>query len=255
MTDMTTGSADPQKLYQQIARAIATSINDGRYGPGDKLPSERELADDFGVSRPTIRDAMIALEFQGLVEARQGSGVYVNASAPVVDDSAEVEVGALELTEARRLFEGEACALSAATVTDEQLNQLDQIIAQMTRSFAADEVERLEQEFHLAIARATGNAAIEAGVEDLWTLRQQSPTCGAMLRRARSHGGGDFVEEHRQIAAALQARDPKAARQAIHAHLAQVIDDLLAVTELDALQQTRQKMAEQRRELARRTEI
>lgn len=253
---MTTGAPDPQKLYQQIARTIAKSINDGRYGPGDRLPSERELADDFGVSRPTIRDAMIALEFQGLVEARQGSGVYVNATAtPETDDSAEMEVGALELTEARRLFEGEACALSAATVTDETLAQLDQIVGQMARSFAPDEVERLEQEFHLTIARATGNAAIEAGVEDLWTLRLQSPSCVAMLRRARAHSGGDFADQHRQIVAALRQRDSKAARHAIHAHLAQVIDDLLAVTELDALQQTRQKMAEQRRELARRTEI
>jgi DNA-binding FadR family transcriptional regulator len=252
MTDMTTGAPDTQKLYQQIARAITTSINDGRYGPGDRLPSERELADDFGVSRPTIRDAMIALEFQGLVEARQGSGVYVNAvAAPGTDDPAEQEVGALELTEARRLFEGEACALSAATVTDDQLAQLDQIVGQMARGFAPDEIERLEQAFHMAIARATGNAAIE----DLWTLRQQSPACVAMLRRARAHGGGAFVDEHRQIIAALREHDPKAARQAIHNHLAQVIDDLLAVTELDALQQTRQKMAEQRRELARRTEI
>jgi DNA-binding FadR family transcriptional regulator len=255
MIDMTTGAADSQKLYQQIARAISTAIHDGRYGPGDKLPSERELADDFGVSRPTIRDAMIALEFQGLVEARQGSGVYVNASLPVTEDASELEVGPLELTEARRLFEGEACALSAATVTNEHLTQLDQLVAQMARSVVPDEIERLEQEFHLAIARATGNVAIESGVEDLWTLRQQSPACVAMLRRARTNGAGDFVEEHRQIAAALRERDPKAARQAIHVHLAQVIDDLLAVAELDALQQTRQKMADQRRELARRTEI
>ena len=249
-----TNGADPRKLYQQIARAIATAIAEGRYGPGDKLPSERELADDFGVSRPTIRDAMIALEFQGLVEARQGSGVYVNAS-PVVEDTSDLEVGPLELTEARRLFEGEACALSAATVTSEHLAQLDQLVAQMARTIAPDEVERLEQEFHLAIAHATGNAAIEAGVEDLWTLRQQSPSCAALLRRARGAGGGDFVDEHRRIVAALRDRDPKAARQAIHAHLAQVIDDLLALAEQDALQQTRQKMAEQRRELARRTEI
>src|SRR3954470_21291793 len=103
---MNVGPQDAQKLYQQIARRIAASIEDGRYGPGDRLPSERELADDFGVSRPTVRDAMIALEFQGLVEARQGSGVYVNAqTAPGADEAAEVEVGALELTEARRLFE------------------------------------------------------------------------------------------------------------------------------------------------------
>ncbi|KRA67329.1 GntR family transcriptional regulator [Caulobacter sp. Root656] len=252
---MTTGATDPQKLYQQIARAIATAIGDGRYGPGDKLPSERELADDFGVSRPTIRDAMIALEFQGLVEARQGSGVYVNAAAPPGEDPAEVEVGALELTEARRLFEGEACALSAATITEADLTRLEQVVGQMAGGVAADEAERLEQDFHLAIARATGNAAIEAGVADLWTLRQQSPACVALLRRARAHGGGDRAEAHRRIVAALRRRDPRAARQALHAHLAQVVDDLLAVTELDALQQTRQKMAEQRRELARRTQI
>ena len=92
-----------RKLYQQIARQIAAAIAAGRYAPGDKLPSERELADDFGVSRPTIRDAMIALEFQGLVEARQGSGVYVNAAPQTPEDTTESEVSALELTEARRL--------------------------------------------------------------------------------------------------------------------------------------------------------
>src|SRR4030088_3394563 len=120
-----------QKLYQQIARQIAAAIAAGRYGPGDKLPSERELADDFGVSRPTIRDAMIALEFQSLVEARQGSGVYVSAAPQNPEDAAESEVGALELTEARRLFEGEACALAAAIIRDEQLAVLDRLATDM----------------------------------------------------------------------------------------------------------------------------
>jgi len=115
-----TGAA-VQKLYQQIARQIAAAIAGGRYVSGAKLPSEREFADDFGVSRPTIRDAMIALEFQGLVEARQGSGVYVSAAPPSPEYAAEPEISALELAEARRLFEGEACALAAATITDEQL--------------------------------------------------------------------------------------------------------------------------------------
>ncbi|MFY8143978.1 MAG: FadR/GntR family transcriptional regulator [Caulobacter sp.] len=86
------GAPDPQKLYQQVARSIAASIAEGRYAPGDRLPSERGLADSFGVSRPTIRDAMIALEFQGLVEARQGSGVYVTAQGEVEKDPSEAEV-------------------------------------------------------------------------------------------------------------------------------------------------------------------
>jgi DNA-binding FadR family transcriptional regulator len=246
---------DTQKLYQQIAREISAAIADGRYAAGEKLPSERELADEFGVSRPTVRDAMIALEFQGLVEARQGSGVYVSSAAPVAEDAPETEVTALELAEARRLFEGEACALSAAIVTDDQLTLLDRLTTQMAGDISAEEVERLEQEFHLTIARAAGNAAIAAGVEDLWVLRRQSPLCAATLRRARASTGGDFVGEHRTIVAALRERDPKAARLAIHSHLAQAIDDLLALAESDALQQTRQKMAEQRRLLARRTEI
>jgi GntR family transcriptional regulator, hexuronate regulon transcriptional repressor len=252
---MQTDPQDTQKLYRKIALAIAAAIVEGRYVPGDKLPSERELADQFGVSRPTIRDAMIALEFQGLVEARQGSGVYVNASAPIPEDVAELEVDALEWTEARRLFEGEACALLAAIAREEHLSLLDRLANEMAGDLSHEEIERLEQEFHRAIAFATGNAAIAAAVEELWVMRQQSPLCTATLRRARIGGGGNFVSEHRQIVAALRDRDPKAARRAIHAHLSQAIDDLLAVAEADALKQARQKMAEERRVRARRTEI
>ena len=252
---MNAGRPDTQKLYQQIARTIAAAVEDGRYAPGDKLPSERELAEDFGVSRPTIRDAMIALEFQGLVEARQGSGVYVKAAPQICEDASERDVSALELAEARRLFEGEACALAAAIITDEQVALLDGLVADMARDSAAEEFERHELEFHLAVARATGNAAITATVEDLWALRRQSSGCVAALRRARTNSRGDFVGEHRKIACALRSRDPKAARQAMHGHLAQVIDDLLGLAESDALQQTRAKMAEQRRMLGVRTDI
>jgi DNA-binding FadR family transcriptional regulator len=125
----------------------------------------------------------------------------------------------------------------------------------MAGDIASEEIERLEQEFHLAVARATGNAAIAAGVADLWALRQQSPTCAATLRRARVGSGSDFAGEHRKIVAALRGRDPKTARQAIHGHLAQLINDLLALAESDAVEHTRQKMAEQRRLLTSRTEI
>ncbi len=252
---MSAATQDTPKLYQQIARTLAAAIEDGRYAPGDRLPSERELADDFGVSRPTIRDAMIALEFQGMVEARQGSGVYVKAAPQIAEDAAERDVSALELVEARRLFEGEACALAATIITDEQLKLLDQLAADMARDVAAEDLERHELEFHLAIARATGNAAICATVEDLWRLRQQSSNCALALRRARLGGRGNFIDEHRAIAVALRTRDPKTARQAMHKHLAQVIDDLLGLAEADALEQAREKMAEQRRLLGLRSEI
>src|SRR5688572_18802736 len=156
------------KLYQQIARAIAQAIADGRYASGDRLPSERELADEYGVSRPTIRDAMIALEFQGLVEARPGSGVYVAAAAPASNETDEPGVSALAIAEAQRLFEGEACALAAACISEEQLSSLDSLLQEMSNASADDPIEQLEQDFHLMIARSSGNAAIVSGIENLW---------------------------------------------------------------------------------------
>ncbi len=246
---------DPQKLYQQVARSIAASIAEGRYVPGDRLPSERGLADSFGVSRPTIRDAMIALEFQGLVEARQGSGVYVTARAKPEDDIAEAEVSALELTEARRLFEGEACALAAAAVTDEQIAALERIARDLANLAAMEEGERLEHDFHLAVAHATRNAAIVAAVEEIWTLRRQFPDCANQLRRVRLADPEGFAEDHHRVVAALRDRDPKEARRVIHEHLNRTVESLLSMTERDALERTRQEMAERRDELLRRTAI
>jgi len=249
------GAPDPQKLYQQVARSIAASIAEGRYVPGDRLPSERGLADSFGVSRPTIRDAMIALEFQGLVEARQGSGVYVTARAKPEADTTEAEVSALELTEARRLFEGEACALAAAAVSDEQIASLERIARELGNLAATEDAERLEHDFHLAVAHATRNAAIVAAVEEIWTLRRQFADCGAQLRRVRLAAPEAFTEDHERIVATLRERDPKEARRAIHEHLNRTVEALLSMAERDALERTRQEMAERRDELLRRTAI
>lgn len=248
-------AADPQKLYQQVARSIAASIAEGRYVPGDRLPSERGLADSFGVSRPTIRDAMIALEFQGLVEARQGSGVYVMARGKPEEDAAEAEVSALELTEARRLFEGEACALAAAAVSDDQIAGLGRIARDLAKLAATEDGERLEHDFHLAVAHATRNAAIVAAVEEIWTLRRQFPDCSSQLRRVRLADPTSFAEDHHRVVAALRDRDPKEARRVIHDHLNRTVESLLSMAERDALERTRREMAERRDELLRRTTI
>jgi len=110
-----TDDAGSKKLYQQLARSIADGIKGGVYPRGRRLPSERDLAEKFGVSRPTVREAMIALEIQGFVESRHGSGVYVTHRAPSLDGGADLDIGPFELTEARRAVEGEACALAATS--------------------------------------------------------------------------------------------------------------------------------------------
>ena len=95
----------PRKLYQRIAEEIAAAIVAGRYPLGTRLPGERDLAEEFSVSRPTIREAMIALEIRGLIEARQGSGLYVTHAPAAAERAPELDVGAFELVEARTLCE------------------------------------------------------------------------------------------------------------------------------------------------------
>jgi GntR family transcriptional repressor for pyruvate dehydrogenase complex len=247
---------DTRKLYQQVASTIMASIMSGKYKPGERLPSERDLAVAFKVSRPTIREAMIALEIRGLAETRHGSGIYVSEFPPAQTGAADLDIGAFELTEARRLFEGEAAALAATTIADEQLAELEVIVSQMADENARKQKDwDADRRFHIAIARATRNTAIATVIEHLLDMRQKSPLCAYMLERARRVGVQPRVSEHRRILAALRKHDSKSARDAMRDHLARVIDSLLAATEPDALDGTRSKSAKKRPEYIRRLAI
>ena len=141
--------SDNVKLYRRIADSVADAIEAGQYRLGDRLPTERELAEQFGVSRPTLREAMIALEMLGMIEARHGLGIYVTGNVRPVAPSADIdfEIGAFELIEARRLFEGEAAALAATSISVETLNGTVQL-----SGFAKSQAERDRAE---SIARNT----------------------------------------------------------------------------------------------------
>ena len=252
---MTTSTAETRKLYQQVANAIAESIREGTYQPGNRLPSERDLADDYGVSRPTIREAMIILEARGLVEARHGAGVYVT-DAPRPEVSApRLEVSAFELVEARRLIEGDACALAAAVMSDEQLQDLTVILNDMAEEHDFGALADLaDRRFHVAIAKASRNGVLVAMVENLWDLRYQ-PTCRDLLERAGRVRAQPLVNDHQEILDALKARDPAAARTAMRGHLGRVIENLMTVVETDALEDARAQIQARRSEVARRAGV
>jgi GntR family hexuronate regulon transcriptional repressor len=254
---MTTSTAETRKLYQVVANSIADSIRDGTHRPGQRLPSERDLAEDYKVSRPTVREAMIALEIRGLVEARHGSGVYVMEAPRAEVTAPELDIGAFELTEARRLIEGEVAALAAATITDEELAELATIMDDMVAEHDSDPRggERADRRFHVTIAQASRNSAFVTVVENLWDLRYKSPLCRAMLERARQVGVRPLIDDHQEILLALKERDPTAARNAMREHLGRVIDNLLTATEIDALERARNEVAARRTELARRSAI
>ncbi|WP_044559827.1 FadR/GntR family transcriptional regulator [Azospirillum sp. B4] len=248
--------ANGQRLYRQVADAIAADIRQGVYGPGRRLPSERDLAETFDVSRPTVREAMITLEILGLVEARHGSGIYVTDQLPAQETTAELDIGAFELTEARRLVEGEVAALAATTITDGELAELTALLTEIGEENARHAVgEKADRRFHLTIARASRNTALVGVVEQLWDMRYKSPLCMAMLDRARAVGDHPRVEEHQRIVHSLAARDPQAARAAMRDHLGRVIEGLLEATEMEAVQRARAEVAAKRDELRRRAGV
>lgn len=247
---------DGRKLYQQVAGAIAAAVQRGDYRPGQRIPSERDLADEHGVSRPTIREAMIALEVIGMVRSRHGAGIYVVDNPPIDAPVIGLDIGAFELTEARRLFESEAAALAAVTITDEEITALDGLIGDMQRENAEHiSGEHADREFHLTIARATRNSAVADVVASLWDARHRSPLCRHMLERARSAGVQPAIDDHLSILAALRARDPRGARGAMRDHLARVIEGLLAATETDALERARAEVEARRSDVARRVAV
>jgi GntR family transcriptional regulator, hexuronate regulon transcriptional repressor len=251
---MSTGTDKVQdRLYQDVARDLLEELAAGRYAVGGRLPAERELAVKYNVSRPTVREAIIALEVQGLVEVRVGSGAYV-LRLPGKEDLPGFNITAFELTEARLLFEGEAAALSATQITDEELTAIERLVEAIAQeNLQPDGAERADREFHLAIARATRNTAILEAIEHLWDLRSTSPEAALLHEKARRANIKPVVDEHTAILEALRARDPAAARTAMRSHLSQVIDSLLFATEERAIEEARKSAQSKRERYSRAT--
>jgi len=241
---------EPRRLYEQIARKLSKAIAAGEYELGQRLPSERELAQKFDVSRPTVREAIIALELDELVEVRLGSGVYVTHLEPPGGREGAKDIGPFELLEARHAIEGEACALAASRIEDAQLDELSGLIEEMRDDNKHNEIllsEGADRRFHELIAASTQNSGIIAAVQMLWDARVRSPQSHSMDDKVRARGLKPPIEEHAAIVRALKKRDPEAARAAMHEHISRVMEDLLKFTEVEEIQRARAVAAEKRR--------
>ena len=247
------GEKGQDRLYQDLARSLLAELSAGSYPVGARLPAERELAVKYSVSRPTVREAIIALEVQGLVEVRVGSGAYVRR-LPGGEDLPGFNISAFELTEARLLFEGEAAALAATQITDEELAEVSRLVDEIARENNDPRgTDKADRDFHLAIAKATRNAAIVNAIEQLWDLRSSSPEAALLHAKARTANVKPVVDEHTAILEALRARDPAAARAAMRTHLSQVIDSLLFATEERQIAEARRSAQAKRDRFTRAT--
>jgi DNA-binding FadR family transcriptional regulator len=241
----------PERLYQKLARALFTDLVKGAYAVGDRLPAERELSVQYNVSRPAVREAMIALEVQGLIEVRIGSGAYVRA-LPGESEAPGFTVTAFELMEARLLIEGEAAALAAVHIEDDELDELERLVSEIENENTLPGVSTTaDHAFHMLIATATRNAVLRSQVEEMWRLRSTSPNCALLLEKARTANVQPVVEEHKAVLDALRSRDPVAARAAMRNHMSSVINHLLFATEEQAVEAARRDAASTRARYAR----
>jgi DNA-binding FadR family transcriptional regulator len=216
-------AVEPKRLYRQIADQLAQLIASGEFPSGSRLPAERELAVSLGVSRTSVREAIISLEMSGLVEVRVGTGIFVtNPPEGASRAGSDAGPGPFELLAARQLVEGEIAALAARVATPEDAAALRRSVERLeakVNDFAAREAE--DRDFHLLLARATGNGSLELVVEGLWQQR-----AGLWGRMQQHFHTADLalrtIRDHAAIASAVGAGDPDAARAAMHRHLARV---------------------------------
>lgn len=230
-----------RRLFWSIVDKIEALIDSGMYSPGSRLPPERELAETFKVSRPTVREAIIALEVREKIEVKTGSGVYV--LKPANQLGSQKEVNAFEVTQARALIEGEVAAIAATTITKDELDRLEQTLIDMENS---DFIAAADKEFHEIIVSATRNSAMILSVENLWKLRSSTPDIIKDYDSVCSKNNSQTLAEHKAIYQALKAGDATQARSAMHSHFNRLINALFEAIELRALEEIKRRNSETR---------
>lgn len=218
-----------ERLYEQIVVQIEARIMNGELKIGDQLPAERELAEQFAVSRTAVREAVKALQEKGLIEIRPGRGTFVtNGTTGAARQSLgllmKFESGkdSINLVEVRGMLEPEIAALAATRMTDEYLSVMAEAIKTMETALEnADVFVEADLDFHLALAEATQNPIIPIIMDSLIDLlreqRKRTALTKGGLKRGQAH--------HKKIMEAVTRRDPEAARQAMHNHMQQVRED------------------------------
>jgi DNA-binding FadR family transcriptional regulator len=231
------------RRYQLVAKQLIALIDSGEFAAGSRLPGERELAERLGVSRVTIREAEIALEAQGYIAVKTGSGVYVQPRLP--DDQAPLtEIDAFELTTVRAVVEAESAALAALHMPSETIPRLEETVRDMAGDGEA--AEAADERFHLLIAENSGSPILEHFVRTLWRMRNEAPRVVQVYSNVCKSGFEDRIEEHKAVLDAIRNRDPNAARLAMREHFSRLFEAMLAAEETEAIVQLRRKALQHR---------
>ncbi len=214
---------EPRRLYRLVAERIRLLIETGELVDGQRLPAERDLAERFGVSRPTVREALIVLEVEGHIHIRMGSGVYVSAAGRPQEQVSPVPDahGPFEILQARCIIESAIAEEAARIAGPDAIARLDDIIERMANSVDnSPQALHLDRAFHTAIADIIGNSALNRFTGLIYDERSLSPYFQKLASYFEGpHSWNLAVDEHRVVRDSIAANNPEGAREAMRQHL------------------------------------
>jgi len=236
-----------KRLYRIIYEKISELIASGEFAASSRLPTERELAERFAVSRPTVREAIIALEATNKVSVKTGSGVYV-LEQPGLGAMFDNEVSPFEVIESRVLIEGEAAALAAQMINDEELESLHSAFKVLANENQSDEnaVSLADRNFHTIIANATHNRVLAQQIHSLWEIQENSEHIKLAHQAVCATEGAKSIKEHKAILTAISNRDAEGARTAMRNHFSNVLESMHISMEEQALKEALRKGSQMR---------
>jgi len=219
------------RLYEQLMQQILAFVEEEQLGPGDHLPAERELADQLGVSRATLAQALVALEVLGVIDVKHGTGavlVYRPSVATVLRELHEHKNRLPDIVEARSTLEVKLASLAAERRTDDDLKRINHALEVMAQEIAdGDRGEKGDELFHEAITGAAKSSVLQKLMTFIseMVLETRLESLGQPGRPERS------LESHRKITEAIAAGDPKAAAAAMQEHI-ELVSDVALLKEI-----------------------
>lgn len=226
---------NPERLSQSVQKQIELLILKGILRPGERLPSERELSERLGVSRPSLREAVGEMQERGLLVSRAGAGIFVadvlgSAFSPaLIKLFGNHDEAVFDYIAFRRDMEGLAAERAARLASDIDLQVIDTVFAKMEAAHPkrnpTDEA-RLDADFHMAIIEASHNVVMLHMMRSMFELLREGVFYNRQIMFKQRTTRGALLDQHRAINTALQARDPAAARAAVEAHMDYVANSL-----------------------------
>jgi len=223
-----------KKVYMKIVEQVRDLIKEGRLKPGDKLPPEHILAEKFGTSRPSVREALSALEILGITESRGGKGNFIkdNLNTPSYEQKyreLEEEESPFEVLEARKAVEIEIAELAAKKATQEDIDVISESLNKMKGAMSnIPEMMEFDREFHMSIARAAHNNLLFSMMTYLSNLLKEKLWVNMKEKSWNLPGYPQkYLKDHTEIFNAIKNKDSKNARKQVYHHLASVEKDLL----------------------------